>query len=111
MHMTGISKDLHDEAVVRASATFAASAFARLACALHERGVIDDYLIGELAAVAAECGREAGTDAAVKAMEIIQADLGAPSRRQETRDAALDEAQAAEDAARDEQVAAHKRAG
>jgi hypothetical protein len=111
MDMTGISKDLHDESVVRASATFAASAFARLTRALHEQGVIDDYLIGELAAVAADCGREAGTDAAVKAMEIIQADLGAPSRRQETRDAALDEAQAAEDAARDAQVAAHKRAG
>jgi hypothetical protein len=109
--MTGISQDLHDDAAVRASAVFAATALARLARALQEKGVIDDFLIGELAAVAADCGRQANSDVAVKAMEVIQADLGAPSRRQETRDAALDEAQAAEDCARDAEVAAHRRAG
>jgi hypothetical protein len=97
--VTGITQDLHDDTVVRAGAAFSASAIARLARMLHDRGVIDDFLIGELAAVAADCGREAGTDAAVKAMEVIQADLGASSRRQDTRDAALDEAQDAEDAA------------
>ena len=109
--MTGIGPELPDDATVRASAAFAASAIARLSRVLHEQGTIDDYMIGELAAVAAECGREAGGDAAIAAMEIIQADLGVPSRGQRRRDAALDAAQAAEDCAGAAQVVAPRSDG
>lgn len=88
-----------DDAATKAAATFAASAVAKLARVLHDTGVIDDYLIGELTAVAQASAAENGEHhEAVQAMEVVQAQLGLPSPAARAREARLDAAQEAEDA-------------
>jgi hypothetical protein len=104
--MTGPDQHIDDAAVARARAAFAASVVVRIARLLHERGQADDHLIAELAAIAADCGRQAGTEQAAEAMARIQADLRAPGRSP-----APDSARTAEEIAHDAQVAAHRRAG
>jgi len=77
-----------DDAGTKAAATFAASAVAKLARVLHDRGVIDDYLIGELTAVAQASAAENGEHhEAVQAMEVVQAKFGLPSPAARAREA------------------------
>lgn len=104
--MTGPDQHTDDATVARASAAFAAAAVVRIASLLHERGLAGDHLATELAAIAADCGRQAGTEQAAQAMEKIQADLRAPGRNPSPDNARTDE-----EIAHDAQVAAHRRAG
>lgn len=92
-----------NEAVVRASAMFAATAVTRLVAVLREAGVIDDYLIGELGAIAEECAATAGDPQARQAMEVLRSEIGAPSRAEMLRQEALDDADEADEAASDEE--------
>lgn len=90
-----------NDAITQASAIFAASAVARLARALREADLVDDIVIGELRGVIDESEEAVGGGAeVVKAMDILRAQIGMPRQSELRRQAELDYADAAEDAAR-----------